>query len=592
MKNFIGLKNRAVRKFNDVSLKNKLLLLFGFTTFFQIAISIFLNVITTRNIFMDTFSEYTNDMLYNLGNSARIHLENVENVSRNTLYNQRIYEILKADTAAENRLKTYEEQREINEILKELSYHQSEIQSIYLFNNNENCYSMNSWESIYEQKRLLEGVEDAEHPTWKSINGNLYMFRKICDKNTFQKIGVEVFKLKKDIFLGDIGRFADFEKIEIFSDNFESMYRYKENSEIQISEEEFKSVVSGRNGSYIDRKNKRFVCFSSIANLNWSIIATIRLSRFYSKINLVRNMILIFGLLTCLLVLLFDLIFYKNMLVPIERLIGSIKNFEQTNRINTVVSDRDDEIGFLEEKYNDLIRHLDGLIHDVYKERISRQNAQIQALQAQINPHFIYNTLETMNWMAQMRGADEISNMIFLLSKLMDVRIHAEDALVSVEKDIEYARCYCDIIKIRKGASVEFRFKVDEDIKDVLIPALTMQPLVENAVSHGIASVERIGIILIRAYKKDGLLMLEITDNGIGIESEKLCEINERLKKNYGQFSFDYISGEDGHGIGLINVNERIKLNFGTEYHIKVFSRLGHFCKIVCRIPIENGNEK
>ena len=592
MKNFIGLKNRAVRKFNDVSLKNKLLLLFGFTTFFQIAISIFLNVITTRNIFMDTFSEYTNDMLYNLGNSARIHLENVENVSRNTLYNQRIYEILKADTAAENRLKTYEEQREINEILKELSYHQSEIQSIYLFNNNENCYSMNSWESIYEQKRLLEGMEDAEHPTWKSINGNLYMFRKICDKNTFQKIGVEVFKLKKDIFLGDIGRFADFEKIEIFSDNFESMYRYKENSEIQISEEEFKSVVSGRNGSYINRKNKRFVCFSSIANLNWSIIATIRLSRFYSKINLVRNMILIFGLLTCLLVLLFDLIFYKNMLVPIERLIGSIKNFEQTNRINTVVSDRDGEIGFLEEKYNDLIRHLDGLIHDVYKERISRQNAQIQALQAQINPHFIYNTLETMNWMAQMRGADEISNMIFLLSKLMDVRIHAEDALVSVEKDIEYARCYCDIIKIRKGASVEFRFKVDEDIKDVLIPALTMQPLVENAVSHGIASVERVGIILIRAYKKDGLLMLEITDNGIGIEPEKLCEINGKLKKNYGQFSFDYISGEDGHGIGLINVNERIKLNFGTEYHIKVFSRLGHFCKIVCRIPIENGNEK
>ncbi len=591
MRTAAKLKNKVVRSFNNVSLKNKLFLLFGCTTFLQIVLSIFLNVITTRSIFLNKFSDYTNDMLYNLGNSVKIHIENVENVSSNILYNKRIYELLKNDTPADDKLKLYEEQREVNEILKELSYHQSEISSIYLFNNNSSCYSMNSKESSYEQSRIADAAEGADYPEWRCIDGDIYMLRRICDKNTFEKIGTQALKLKKDVFLNDIGKFDDFEAIEIFSDEFEPMYRYKEDGAVLMTKTDFDRIIKGRNGSYIDRKNSRFVCFSHIERLNWNIVSVIKLPKFYREINMVRNLILVFGIVTCLLTLILDLVFYKSILSPITRMVGSIKGFEKTNEISGIESGRKDEFGFLEEKYNDMIKHLDGLITTVYKERISRQNAQIQALQAQINPHFINNTLETINWMAQIRGAGEISDMILLLSKLMDIKTHSETNTVRFENDVEYVKCYCEIIKIRSGNSIEFRFDIEDKAKDVTIPALTLQPLVENAVSHGVDKVDRHGIIQIKAHIKDENLIIEITDNGAGADEESLREINEKLKTGYGRFSEKYIESENGSGIGLINVNERIKLICGEEYNIEVFGKKGHWFKAVCRLPM-NGMTK
>jgi two-component system sensor histidine kinase YesM len=193
------------------------------------------------------------------------------------------------------------------------------------------------------------------------------------------------------------------------------------------------------------------------------------------------------------------------------------------------------------------------------------QNAQLGALQSQINPHFLFNTLDTINWITieTTGGNNNASSAITTLSELFRLSLDITSYLVSIETEIEHAKLYIKLIDMRYHNKVTVNWDFEQDILYYMVPKLCLQPMIENAVYHGIKPKMTAGLIVIKGRAVGNDILIEISDDGIGINEKKVLELNEMLEQNY-------ING-DKH-IGLRNVNQRIKLIFGESYGIKISS--------------------
>ncbi|HPV02841.1 MAG TPA: histidine kinase, partial [Clostridiales bacterium] len=196
-------------------------------------------------------------------------------------------------------------------------------------------------------------------------------------------------------------------------------------------------------------------------------------------------------------------------------------------------------------------------------------------------------TLEAINWMAQLNNVPEISNTVSDLSDLMEASIGRDDRLITLEEEFQYADKYISLQKRRFGDKIELIKNVQPDVLDIKIPRLLIQPLIENAVYHGIERNRGRGTITLNAYKdRKGCLCVEVLDNGAGMEPEELEALNARLTLDNNAYFRD-LGGKKRKSIGIENVNRRIKLFYGEQYGLKMESRVGEFTKATIRIPCE-----
>lgn len=244
----------------------------------------------------------------------------------------------------------------------------------------------------------------------------------------------------------------------------------------------------------------------------------------------------------------------------------------------------DDERNFNEFKYvaKGIFKSLDKTreMEEALMERLNvLRKAQSVALQAQINPHFLYNTMETINWkaMALTGGENEVSEMLSSLSWLLRLSLETENNLVTIDKEIQHAKLYLDIQKIRYKDKFEVHWDIDKAILDYKIVKLSIQPLIENSIYHGIKPKKEKGTIFISGYAYEGYIIIQIKDDGIGLPQEEVELLNTEMRK-------DYIK-EDTH-IGIMNVNQRIKLLFGEEYGLIVQSEYKKFTAVKIIIPM------
>jgi two-component system sensor histidine kinase YesM len=267
-----------------------------------------------------------------------------------------------------------------------------------------------------------------------------------------------------------------------------------------------------------------------------------------------------------------------------------MKKVERGNKHEDIELDRNDELGYLSESFNRMSKKIDYLVNRIYKEEIAHKEAEIKALQAQINPHFLFNTLENINWMAQLNGVPEISDTVSALANLIDGSIGRGDRTISFREELEYIDNYMTILKNRYENRLEVIKTLDTELMEIKIPRLMIQPLVENAVKHGIEKSRRKGVIRLDAYRKDGYVVFEVSDNGIGMTPEELKALNLRLQEDA------LINEEKDYGvvrksIGLENVNRRIKLLYGSSYGVEIESCYDEYTKVIVRIPEEQRSE-
>ncbi len=238
-----------------------------------------------------------------------------------------------------------------------------------------------------------------------------------------------------------------------------------------------------------------------------------------------------------------------------------------------------DEIRELAREYDTMVGHVRKLMDANIKEQELKRKSDLKALQAQINPHFLYNTLDSIIWMGEMGQNKEVVLMTSALSKLFRISISKGREFISISDEIAHVESYLTIQKMRYKDKFEYSIEIDPDLYNCTILKITLQPLVENAIYHGIKEVDHKGTIRITGEEQDGNIKLEVIDNGKGMTKSEMAELNSSLN-----ISTDS-SGLSRYGMGVHNVHERIQLYFGEDFGLSYFPADGGGTRITVLIP-------
>lgn len=260
----------------------------------------------------------------------------------------------------------------------------------------------------------------------------------------------------------------------------------------------------------------------------------------------------------------------------IEELTRNMDRVNRGSREVTVSSDSEDEVGILVNSFHNMMDEINRLIDEVYVNKIALKEYELKALQAQINPHFLYNTLSMMNWMAIRSNQMEISKVTLALSTFYRTALSKGESVVTVENCIQNVQAYVEIQLIMHDNSFEVEWEIDPEIKNEKMPKLLIQPIVENAIEHGLDEKEDGEKKLFVSFRGKGNdVEIIVRDNGNGMEQKKAETLVTYKAKGYG----------------LKNVNDRIRLLYGEQYGIRVFSEPGMGTNVIMRIPKEGHRE-
>lgn len=275
-------------------------------------------------------------------------------------------------------------------------------------------------------------------------------------------------------------------------------------------------------------------------------------------------------LLCVMIILAIGVVFSKLFTRKIEALTENMNQVNLGSREVTVFSDSDDEIGVLVNSFRRMMDEINRLIDEVYVNRIARKEFELKALQAQINPHFLYNTLSSINWMAIRSNQKEISKVTLALSTFYRTALSRGEDVVTVDTCIKNIEAYIEIQLIMHDYDFKVLWEIDESVRNEKMPKLLLQPIVENALEHGLdLKEEGEKCLKITVSQDETDVILSVEDNGLGMEQEKAESLITYQAKGYG----------------LKNVNDRICLLYGDDYRIQIFSKIGMGTRVKMRIP-------
>lgn len=240
-----------------------------------------------------------------------------------------------------------------------------------------------------------------------------------------------------------------------------------------------------------------------------------------------------------------------------------------------------DEIGELGEQVNTMLEHITCLVDESIKGEILVKDSEIRALQNQINAHFIYNVLESIKMMAEIESKYDISDAVTALGKLLRYSIKWVSKNVTVEEEMDYIKNYLALMNLRFDFEVYLSLNIPETILKQKIPKMSLQPIIENAIYHGIEGLGEDTNIYIKGKIYNDYCTIEITDAGRGMTEEQVDKLRQKISGEVED------SGSSGNGIGLKNVQDRIKVSFGDDYGISIVSKVDCFTKVIVKIPME-----
>ena len=313
----------------------------------------------------------------------------------------------------------------------------------------------------------------------------------------------------------------------------------------------------------------------------WKIVALTPAAILTEKISSIALVILMVSIVCYILMLVFSGYITSIITNPLQQLLGSIKKVQQGDFTQQVSFTGRDEIGELGRGYNAMLVHIRDLIERVYKLQIHEREDELNALQAQINPHFLYNTLDTIFWKAEKNQVPEISEMVYALSKIFRLSLNRGNDLTTVAQEQELIQYYLALQKIRFKEKLRYEINLEPDLLNLTIPKLILQPFVENAIIHGIEELENGGMILISGRLQDRMMIFTIRDNGVGMSEEKIARILWR-----GEIDSVNPAPVSG-GYAIRNVLERLELYYSSQYHLEFQSNPGAGTTVTIQIPTQ-----
>lgn len=305
----------------------------------------------------------------------------------------------------------------------------------------------------------------------------------------------------------------------------------------------------------------------------WTLIQTVSVKEFNKDLN--RLICTVVGVVMLVLCISFWVIWYATSKIakPARELMESMKKLAKDNKYPRVEVISNDEIGMIGLEYNKMAENIENLIEKVYKMELTQKQAELEFLQMQINPHFLYNALDTISWMALGQGNMDVSEMTIALAELLRATIKKE-SLISLREEMTTVRDYLFIQGERFGDKISAEYQIEEAAYDCQVPNFILQPIIENAIIHGLEPKIGKGIIKIKIYLKHGRLYVQIEDDGAGMSEQEIETLYSECRENNTKQS-----------IGLKNVYRRLLLCYGEESILKIESLKNKGTKISFSIP-------
>lgn len=371
------------------------------------------------------------------------------------------------------------------------------------------------------------------------IDLNYSAISGLCDQNSIGEKGY-VFILDQD---GNI----------VYHPQQQQLYNELQTENIDLVMNASSDTVqtgSGRDG--------KLYTLSRSEKTGWTVVGCMNTAELLRKSNQAQSIYVVTAIALVIISLLLSSIIARNITSPIQRLRDSMTKVQEGDfGAGDVEVLSENEIGSLTKSFNVMTHRIQDLVEQNVHEQQEKRKSELKALQSQINPHFLYNTLDSIIWMAEGKKNEEVVLMTASLARLLRQSISNEDEVVSIGQEIEYARSYLTIQKMRYKDKLEFQIEVESAVTHVKIIKLVLQPIIENAIYHGLKYKESKGLLMVQGYEEGDNAVLKVTDNGVGMDEETLAHIFERHKVNY-----------HSNGVGVYNVQKRLQLYYGSEYGI------------------------
>ena len=291
----------------------------------------------------------------------------------------------------------------------------------------------------------------------------------------------------------------------------------------------------------------------------------------FDSVNRLIWLVVSLELLVMLLAIFVCYLAARRIVRPIHDLQDNLEDFGRDGLLETSGVAEGDEFAELESTYNEMLSRIADLTQKNVEEKLEQRKLQLDALQAQINPHFLYNTLDTIVWIAKIKKQQEIADLAMALAGFFRISLHKGDKLIRVREELDFVKGFVLIEQTRFPDKFELVIDVEEELLDLMIFKVMIQPFVENAIKHGIAPKAGSGRITIRGRREENDIVFKIIDDGVGMEASGTSQQGEL---------------EGLHGYGIHNVDERIRLAYGEPYGVQIESVPGEGTTVTVRVPI------
>lgn len=368
-----------------------------------------------------------------------------------------------------------------------------------------------------------------------------------------------------------------------------------DNAQIYLMDDS-RNLITGSDDATVEQLSARtadkdmFTVQVNSKYYKWSLLLMQPRKEVYAKSGQMELYTYVIIAISVLLALWISWAVYSGIAAPVQKLMQGMKRAGSGNFSVKLSTDRQDEFGYLTESFNQMIQNQKQLIEEGYEQRLRLALTELKFLQTQINPHFLYNTLDSIYWAAKNYDADEISEMVLNLSRFFRLSLNKGSDTFTVEETVAHLHYYVRVQQLRFLDKFAVSYDIQEESKTVPIMKLLLQPLVENAILHGLEQRERGGELLVRVWLEDGFVRMAVTDNGVGMPQERL---------DYIRMELDRVFSSDKPGVllpppeaakdlyGLRNVASRIRMVYGVRSRIEVESREGEGTMVAVRLPLD-----
>lgn len=537
-------------------------------------------------------NENTNQIIKQINNNIESYVNNTENIINYMSIDPRILKFFN-----DNKLENNDIEDEAYKSIYNFVKFNHEIAGIMIVNSNGGYISdvMNkvSRDSLTTEEWYLKAYNNPENiqlftkPIGRNID-NIFrysadevfsMSKAVVDSGTKEIKGVILIDIKldaiKEIIENSKPGTAGF--VYVMDSNKEIVYTPVNNTVYRIKNEWIEEINNEIIIKNINGENYQLTKFKS-KYTGWETIGVFPESESLRVIEYIKYSSLIIAIVALIIAEMLVVVFTKSIVKPMYKLKQLMKRAQEGDLTVSFNAKYNDEVGELGNSFNNMVKEINNLINLVQKEEKSKRIAEMNVLQAQIKPHFMYNTLDTIRWMAEEHNEEDIVEIIEAFTNLLRISLSKGKEMISVKDELNHVQSYLIIQKIRYEDKLDYEIQFDENILEYQLIKLILQPLVENAIYHGIKEKRGNGKILITGKIEGNMLCFTVSDNGKGMEEEVLNKINKMLTKS-GENKIEI-------GYGIFNVNERIRIIYGEEYGLKYKSVYGEGTIVELRHPI------